>query len=300
MAKKKNQITAVIAAVLIGVAGIIFVAIYTEPTENKDYRTVTSPDGETISYHLAGHGNVTLIFIHGWSCDSRFWRKQIPYFAQDYQVVAVDLAGHGHSSQGRNTYSMESFGRDVKAVAEDLDAQMVILIGHSMGGAVMAEAAKLMPHRVIGLIGVDTLHNVEEAISPHVVAHIISGFRRDFENQVKAFVEPMLPVNIDSKLKEWIISNLSAASPDVAISAFEEYTAKLQNMGLANTFKDIKVPVHCINADFVPTNIEVNRQYMMSFDATIMNNVGHFPMLEKPEVFNKLLKETIEQMITTD
>ena len=297
MSKKNNQITVVIAAVLIGIASIIFLAIYTEPTEKKDYHTVTSPDGETISYHLAGHGNVTLLFIHGWSCDSRYWKFQVPYFAQNYQIAALDLAGHGRSSQNRDVYSMESFGLDVKAVAEDLDAQKVILIGHSMGGAVMAEAAKLMPDRIIGLIGIDTLHNVEEDISPHVVAHIISGFRRDFENQVKAFVEPMLPVNIDSELKEWIISNLSTASPDVAISAFEEYTAKLQNMGLANIFKDIKIPVHCINGDLVPTNIEANRQYMVSFDATIMNNVGHFPMLEKPEEFNSLLEETIEEII---
>ncbi len=299
MTKRKTLITAAIAAFTAAVI-IVIAAIYAVPSDQNDYRNVKSSDGEIIKYRLAGHGDLTLILIHGWSCDSRYWKHQIPYFMRDYQVAALDLAGHGRSSQGRNSYSMGSFGLDVKAVAEDLNAQKVIFIGHSMGGAVMAEAAKLMPNRVIGLIGVDTLHNVEEAISQQVVAHIISGFRDDFVNQVKAFVEPMLPADIDTELKEWIVRNLSDAPQDVAISAFEEYTTKLQDKKLANVFEDIKIPVRCINADLVPTNFEVNRQYMMSFDAVIMKNVGHFLMLEKPDEFNKLLKRSIEEIIRTN
>ncbi|MCM8922155.1 MAG: alpha/beta hydrolase, partial [Candidatus Thiodiazotropha sp.] len=56
---------------------------------------------------------------------------------------------------------MRAFGEDVRAVVEATESEQVILIGHSMGGAVIAEAAHLMPKRVKGLIGVDTLGNVE-------------------------------------------------------------------------------------------------------------------------------------------
>ena len=98
-----------------------------------------------------------LVFVHGWSCDSRYWRAQIPYFSQKYRIALVDLAGHGHSGFGRSNYTMGSFGEDVLAVVEALGAEKVILIGHSMGGIVIAEAARLMPEKVLGLIGVDTL-----------------------------------------------------------------------------------------------------------------------------------------------
>ena len=56
---------------------------------------------------------------------------------------------------------MSSFGEDVQAVTELIDSHSVILIGHSMGGSVIAEAARLMPNRIIGLIGVDILKKMK-------------------------------------------------------------------------------------------------------------------------------------------
>ena len=63
-------------------------------------------DSERIAYDVVGKGKTALIFIHGWSCDGRYWQKQIPVFAKEYQVVTVDLAGHGHSSLDRSEFSM--------------------------------------------------------------------------------------------------------------------------------------------------------------------------------------------------
>ena len=45
-----------------------------------------------------------------------------------------------------------------------MDRERLIMAGHSMGGGVIAEAARLMPEKTIGLIGIDTLHNVLEKI----------------------------------------------------------------------------------------------------------------------------------------
>lgn len=55
-------------------------------------------DQERIAYDVAGKGETALIFIHGWSCDGRYWQNQLSVFAKEYQVITVDLAGHGHSS----------------------------------------------------------------------------------------------------------------------------------------------------------------------------------------------------------
>ena len=121
----------------------------------------SSKDGTLISHEIFGSGEPTLVFVHGWSCDGRYWRAQIPVFSKKYRVVVLDLAGHGQSGMSREKYTMASFGEDVRAVTESMGSQQVILIGHSMGGSVIAEAARLMPHRVIGLIGVDTLGSIE-------------------------------------------------------------------------------------------------------------------------------------------
>jgi pimeloyl-ACP methyl ester carboxylesterase len=65
----------------------------------------------------------------------------VPVFSKKYRVVVVDLAGHGHSGMSRINYRMSYFGEDVKAVTEAVGSKQVILIGHSMGGAVIVEAA---------------------------------------------------------------------------------------------------------------------------------------------------------------
>lgn len=60
---------------------------------------------------------------------------------------------------------MVAFAEDIKAVIEKEQLDSVILVGHSMEGGVIAEAAKLMPKRLKGIVGVDTSQNVAIAVS---------------------------------------------------------------------------------------------------------------------------------------
>ena len=55
--------------------------------------------------------------------------------------------------------------------------------------------------------------------------------------------------------------------------------------------RQLRVPVRCINGDLFPTNIEVNRNLVADFDAEVLPHTGHFPMLERPEEFNRRLAE---------
>ncbi len=276
-----------------------------EPEQQVRY--ARSFDGERIAYHITGPKsaggtpatqNVTLLFVHGWSCDSSYWREQAPVFEKKYKVITMDLAGHGDSGQSRKIYSVENFAQDVKAVMEATDAKNVIVIGHSFGGEIAATAAMLEPNRVIGIIGVDTLQNVEEWYSREEASRLIGidGFKKDFKPAVKAFVEQMMVKDVNQALLKWIIDDMSSAPPEAAISALEEYTGTIADRKMLSVFKEVKAPVRCINADQWPTNPEANRRHMSSFDFKIMKGVGHFPMLERPEEFNKLLEESIEEI----
>ena len=140
---------------------VLFLSFGAIPAQADWPHVIPSKDGTPISYEIHGAGEPTLVFVHGWSCDARYWRAQLPHFANNHRVVMLDLAGHGHSGMTRSQYTMRAFGEDVKAVIEATGSRRVILIGHSMGGSVIAEAARLMPSRVKGLIGVDTLVNIE-------------------------------------------------------------------------------------------------------------------------------------------
>ena len=116
-------------------------------------RIAISADGVEIHYEVLGEKEPALVFIHGWCCDRGYWQQQVSHFASQYTVVTVDLAGHGASGTNRKAWTMPAFGQDVTAVIEQLGLTQCILIGHSMGGPVIVEAARQMPARVIGLIG---------------------------------------------------------------------------------------------------------------------------------------------------
>jgi pimeloyl-ACP methyl ester carboxylesterase len=112
----------------------------------------TSADGVRIAYEVHGHGSPALVFVHGWSCNRSFWAGQIEPFSKQFEVVGVDRAGHGDSGRNRAKWTIPSYSEDVAAVVKKLNLKKVILIGHSMGGDVIPEAALGLPGRVVGLI----------------------------------------------------------------------------------------------------------------------------------------------------
>ena len=82
--------------------------------------SVQSEDGLWIHYQTQGTGNKSLVFVHCWSGNRSYWDHQVPEFSTDYQVVTLDIAGHGDSEAGRETWSMSAFGTDVAAVIDKL------------------------------------------------------------------------------------------------------------------------------------------------------------------------------------
>lgn len=256
-------------------------------------QVVTAKDGSPISYEVIGSGEPTLVFVHGWSCDSRYWRAQVPHFSNKHRVVVLDLAGHGHSGMTREQYTMSAFGDDVRAVTEAVGSQSVILIGHSMGGSVIAEAARLMPDRIVGLVGVDTLENIEHPLTREEFKTMIEPLEKDFATASRQFVGEMISPPTDPQLREWILADVSAAPPGVALSAMNAMMNQYITGEAAKVFDEIRVPVVTVNGDLWPINYEANRRHMLSYDAIVLKNGDHFLMMNRPEEFNAALEKAI-------
>ncbi|CCO23942.1 alpha/beta fold hydrolase [Maridesulfovibrio hydrothermalis] len=260
-------------------------------------QTAISKDGSVISYEVYGEGETTLIFVHGWSCDSRYWREQVPFFSKQNKVVLVDLAGHGHSSAERVNYTMRSFGEDVRAVVEAIGSTKVILIGHSMGGAVIAETARLIPDKVIALIGIDTFDNIEYPLTEEEKDKILAPLEKDFRTGCSNFVNGMISNSTAQSVRSWIVTDMSAAPSAVAISANHGYFDQYITGEAADIFKEVRQPVYCVSGDLWPINYEANRRHMSSFNAKILKGAAHFLMIARPKEFNMALNETIIKII---
>jgi len=255
--------------------------------------SVASADGVMIHYEVSGDGEPTLVFVHGWSCDRSYWKNQVDEFDDTYRVISVDLGGHGTSGLGREDWTLDAFGTDVVSVVNKINPDKVILIGHSMGGGVIIHAAHQLSGRVVGLIGVDTYQEFSSGAPPELIASIMAPFRADFAAGMDDFVRAMFPKSADSTLVNRIAADMSAAPPEIAINAVENYF----NDNTVEMLKRVRVPIRAINSDLWPTDLENNQKISASFEMKLMPGVGHFVMLEDPVTFNRLLHETLDEIV---
>ena len=259
-----------------------------------------SSDGVPIHYEVHGSGEPTVVFVHGMSCDRTYWDEQVPYFSERYTTVTIDLAGHGESGLEREVWSMTAFGRDVVAVVEKLGLEQMVLVGHSMGGLVVVEAARLLGDRVNVVVGADTFGDVSGRISDEQIEAMMQPFLADFREATREWVRSSFFVpTSDSAFIELIAEDMSSAPPVVGIGAFMGYF-NWYNTESATALRELRVPIRLINSDNSPTNVDAGREATSSFDVVLMSGVGHFVMLEDPETFNRLLGEIVEEFAGTD
>jgi pimeloyl-ACP methyl ester carboxylesterase len=145
-------------------------------------QSALSADGLRIAYERHGDKGPVLVLVHGWTNNRSFWEPHPESLARDFQVVTLDLPGFGESGNGRDIWTMEGFGQDVAAVVAALGADPVFLVGFSMGGAAVLEAAAVLEDRVAGVVLVDVFHDVNQrydrtAIDTFVERQMLCGWR---------------------------------------------------------------------------------------------------------------------------
>jgi pimeloyl-ACP methyl ester carboxylesterase len=102
--------------------------------------------GVDLAYDVGGAGRL-LVLVHGITEDRRSW-DPVP-LGDYFRVVRVDLRGHGRSP-GRAPYDLPTLAGDVYAVVErEAAGEPPIVVGHSMGGAVVTAYASLFPVRAV-------------------------------------------------------------------------------------------------------------------------------------------------------
>jgi sigma-B regulation protein RsbQ len=120
--------------------------------------TAATVDGIQIHSSSTGKGPKTVVLVHGWTCDETTWSEQVPVLSKKHRVLTLDLPGHGKSgAPADGKLSMDLFARAVEAVRAEAKADQVVLVGHSMGTAVVVQYARLYPQHVAALVFVDGL-----------------------------------------------------------------------------------------------------------------------------------------------
>ncbi|NOT00568.1 MAG: alpha/beta hydrolase [Phycisphaerales bacterium] len=241
---------------------------------------------------MAGTGETALVFVHGGLADRAFYDGQIRAFAGNYRVVALDLAGHGESGANRVKWGLAEFGGDVKAVVDAEKLTRVILFGNSLGGPTAIEAALLVSDRVIGVVGIDTFQSLDYSMTAEEAGQRAAAFRADYSGSVKSMVKMLLHSDVNPALLVDVENRMQKTPPDAAHAMF----LSVAGYSPAPSARKLAVPLRAINGDLYQTDVDSVRKVLADFDVVVMKHTGHYPMLERPEEFNRHVADVVKEL----
>lgn len=105
---------------------------------NKDFQ---------IRYHKQGKGK-TVVLLHGYLESLDIFSNFSERLSQNYQIISLDLPGHGKSEFKKNIHNIEEMAKAVFQLTQHLQLTKINLIGHSMGGYVSLAFAELFPEKL--------------------------------------------------------------------------------------------------------------------------------------------------------
>lgn len=252
---------------------------------------LATDDDIAMACDCRGSGEPLLLFIHGWTCRRSYWAPQLSHFASRYRVAAPDLAGHGETGTGRRTrWTVDGLARDMENAAGALGADNIILIGHSMGGAVALETARGLKQRASGVVLVDTFVIDYGGLAPEVQESIAAPFETDFPAAIAALVEQTSTEATPPELKERLTWEMSTADTAWALPLWRDLLA----WNPAPAFADLQVPIHAINGALIPGS--ARERCAPHFNEAIIAGAGHFPQMEDPDGFNRVLEQVLHDL----
>jgi pimeloyl-ACP methyl ester carboxylesterase len=263
-------------------------------------------NGSELHYERTGAGAPPLVFVHGFGCAHEDWRPQVEAFGVRHTTVACDLRGHGQSPGEPASCSIETYGADVAALLRALNLRGAILVGHSMGTRVVLQACLDAPDRVAGLVLVDGSFqaaageraegDVRRAIAAAGFVQFAGGL---FEQM---FFAPGATADR--------IRARAARLPEAVGAALFPRMVGWDHRNMAAALGRVDVPLLVIQSTMMTPErkriplapganvpfFELIRSRAPHAQIEIVPGVGHFTMLEAPDVVNRLLADFVARV----
>ncbi|MCE7992832.1 MAG: alpha/beta hydrolase [Roseivirga sp.] len=243
-----------------------------------------------------------VVFIHGAGGSSSIWYKQLRSFKEEFNVLLIDLRGHGQSQEMfqrffTNDYNFENISQDVVDVMDHLAIEKGHFVGISLGTIIIRSICEIAPDKVQSLIlgGAVTRLNIR------------SKFLVAFGNAVKRLVPFMwlyrffawiiMPRKRNAESRMLFISQAKKLAQSEFLKWFK-LTNDLNPLLRYFNEKDSMLPTLYLMGDqdymFLPQVMVLVKKHEFS-RLSIIENSGHVCNVEQPEVFNNLSIEFIKQ-----
>lgn len=273
--------------------------------------------GHELSYADSGKGPVVL-FIHGILGSQQQWSHLVDTMDDDHRVVMPDLFGHGESAKPLGDYSLSSHAATMRDLLDHLDIDRVTLVGHSLGGGIAMQFFYLFPERVERLVLVSsgglgrevnvalraaTLPGAAQVLSVAASAPVLSQVEALGKAATKAGWRPGADISA-------IWKGFSSLGDRESRRAFLATTRAVIDIGgqsiSAHDHLEGSLPIPTLivwgsKDHMIPaSHARSVEQALPECQVEIFDGAGHFPHLDDPDRFARLLREFIASGPTAD
>jgi len=265
--------------------------------ENHVAGWVTTTDSARLWVEVRGQGR-PVIFVHGWTMSSRFWRRQHG-LADAFQVITLDLRGHGRSETPLRGQTIPRYARDLREVIRALDLKGAALVGWSLGGSVVLDYwQQFGDDRLSAVVLVESSpHPMADApwnthryrgLGPEAVRADMEAMAQDraaFGNRFihEMFISGQAPTHaLRWMLAEHLLTDDHTASTIYADYAARDYVPLLPSLSLPALAVYGRSRHMCFGPStgrFVAGSIPGGR-------LVVLERSGHLPFYEEPDTFN--------------
>jgi pimeloyl-ACP methyl ester carboxylesterase len=225
-----------------------------------------------------------LLFIHGAGGNHRIWINQTRYFSN---AIAVDLPGHD-SGDGKRT--VDEYVDYVKKFCDEKSLKNIVMVGHSMGGAITLKFALTYPEYLKAIVLVDT--GAKLRVAPIIFEEIKRNYGNVMELMKKYAFSEKTPIEIKNKTVEI----MKRVKPEVFYGDFEA----CDKFDVMESLNKINLPTLIIcGKDDLLTPVKYSeylRANIPNSTLKVLDDAGHMVMLEKPEEFNKILEDFVNSL----
>lgn len=246
-----------------------------------------------------------LLFIHGWATDSKIWKHQVKEFSKDYEIITVELPGHGEKDVWSEPTLRPAVEKILLSTVHWPLATRFIGIGWSLGGQALLEAALNNPNLFKGIILVATSPCFVEKKDfqwgrPKAVAR---RMLKDLKNDFTKTMERFYPLNFTEEElatddAKWFFSYYKEKSAMFHHASIIKSLEALFSFDIRKGLNGIRVPVLIIQGsedNVCPSGASTYLAKNISSAKVEIISAGHVPFLTRHKEFNKIVRGFITQ-----
>ena len=231
-----------------------------------------------------------LVLVHGFLGSSKMWEPQINFFKDYFRVITPDLPGFGKSNKAKSHNNIQSIANLLLDCLDEKKIDKFYLLGHSMGGMIVQEMAKISGNKIIKLICYSTGPRGE-----------MPGRFETVDQSRENLKKNGLEITAKNIAKTWFVKGEEAEYFDICVEAGKQSSIEAVDNALTafknwdgiETLKNIKNETLIVwgNKDksYNLDQVQTLNKNIPNSSLFIFEGCAHNAHLEKPEEFNRII-----------